>query len=254
MSDESALATTTPSRMAVPTQAPTGIPSTGRLPYVGFRGKKAEKRVDELEAAGVKVNQFYLQDGETIPLEPCDIHLLDATKALVLSDKDTGEILGVTFDNTDENWKAGYRPKMLAVVVARLSNGKGVSYVPATLMLSSEQTKALEAADSLLRGAASNDAAWASRSAKHAASAGIKSPGGRFFVRIRNQVQKTDTGRDKNVGYGSIIPTPETEVDAFNAWAKSEEAPTSRLNAVFAQHDKRVKELRDRADGIYVEE
>lgn len=238
-----AVPVTTESRLAVPTKDPQGT-ENNRLAYIGFRGAKSEKRVDELEAAGVEENTFYLQDGETIPLDPCAIHLLESVKVMVIVDKDTGDIKDATFQDNDTLWKDGYRPKILAVVLARLSNGKSTSWVPATLMLSSGQCKALAAARSLLTGAASRPEEWASRSPRHAASAAITSAGGRFYVQIRNEVEKSESGRNMNVGYGVIIPTPAEEVEALNAFLERERDPRSRLSAVFAIHDKRVEELR----------
>ena len=214
--------------------------------YVGFRGAKAEKNLEALDAAGIKVDQFYLRDrGEVIPLQPCDLHVLHAIKFFTL--EEDGKLLDVAFEDSDDRFDAGYRAVILAVVAVRLGNGQ---FVAATLILRSGQTKALEdalkAIDKKKDGQATTAEGWAARGKAHADSAGARLPGLRFFVRIYS-TREGDTPSSKyNLGHGTIIPTPKDDVERVNTWLANSAA---QIAACFVIYQKRIDEAREKANG-----
>lgn len=218
-----------------------------RLAYVGFRGAKSRKRVEELDAAGVEESQFYLMDGEIIALDPCDLHILDAYKFWSKVD-DEGEAVDVLLeDGGDEAFQEGYRQHVIAAVAIVLGEG---TYVPASLVLRSAQTRALDTALAFLdpaKGGAALDAKkFAARSAKHKEAAKVVFPGGRFRTRIRSKIEPTESGREMNKGYGTVFPTPAEEVNALNAWIAEDRV---RIDAILAQHDTRVAAIKALAAG-----
>lgn len=213
--------------------------------YVGFRGAKAEKNLDAMDAAGIKVDQFYLRDGgEFLPLVPCDLHILSACKLYTL--EDDGKLQGVSFTDSQEQFDQGYRAQILATVGVRLGNGV---FVPATLILRGGQTKALAAAldaiDRKKKGQATDPVAWAARSPKHADSAGAKLPGLRFFVRIYSTREGEGSGK-YNLGHGSIVVTPKDDVAKLNDWIVADGA---RIAAALAVNEKRIADARAYASG-----
>lgn len=219
--------------------------------YVGFRGKKTEKNVEALEAAGIKVNTFYLFDaGIYTPLVPCDLHLLGApTKIYTLTDQDN-VIEDVSYEDTKEQFDAGFRSQIYATVAVPMGDG----FVPATLMLRSGQTNALRDAMKLIEkdGAATDPKKWAAKGGDaFAKSAAVTFPGGRFKVRIRNEY--VEDGK-YNKGHGTILPTPPESVAALNAFVAKGSPSSLKIALAIGHTQSRISNCRKIYEAKRVEE
>lgn len=213
------------------------------LPYVGFRGIKTTKRVDELNAAGIEANDFYLcESGEFLRVKPMELHLLQYIRLYTQQDEE-GEITGVAFQNSDDLFDQKYREHLFCVVaVFQKSNDGKFKFTPATLALRSGQTKALKQAINLLDGPAQSAEAWGGRSANHAIGAKAAVPGGRFRTRIWSTSEKPAVGKQNyNEGHGSTVMPKAEEIDAFNQWLKDD---YTRIAAVIGLNAKRVEEAK----------
>lgn len=244
--DLAALIPASPDAMLAPVHVESNAPEKKFLtvPFVGFRGKKSEKGVEALDAAGIGVDEFYLKHVEPIKLKPFALHVIQYARFYTQQDED-GKITGVSTYTNDDLYEDGYREKIEAVVAVVLSPG---NYMPATLSLRSGHVQALKDAFDLLGtpknpGVATKVEAWAARSAKHKAASAVEFPGGRFRLEIWS-TQETPAGGGKNkynLGHGRTYPTPEAEVAALNAWRKEQ---WTAIQTVMTVYNARVEKLR----------
>jgi hypothetical protein len=219
------------------------------LPYIGFRGVKTTKHVDELRAAGIEPNDFYLcESGEYLPLKPAELHVLQFARLFTQQDDD-GKLIGASFTNSDALYEDGFREHLFVVAAVIQRTDKGPKYTAATLSLRSGQTQALKQTISLLEGPAADPDKWSTRSPNHKVTAAAKVPGGRFKVRIWNTQEKPASGKGQpyNLGHGSVSLPTAAEVEAFNAWVA---ADFPRISKVIGLHNRRVEEARKAANGI----
>ncbi len=221
--------------LASPNHTDTSAPEKRRVsvPYVGFRGKKAEKNLEALDAVGIKVDRtsgngvFYLMDVEPLDIRipgsnAVALHVIQFARFYTLVQG--GKDVAASLENNDDLFNEGYREQIYAIVAAVTAPGK---FTAATLQLHSAQCKALGKAIDMLGepgrpGPAMNAEAWGKRSAAHAKTVDTKIAGFRFRTEIWSTLEapKYGDGEKFNLGEGRVYPTPESEFVALNAWAK----------------------------------
>lgn len=226
--------------LASPVHADSSAPEKRRVsvPYIGFRGKKAEKNLEDLDAAGIKVDKtsgngvFYLQDVEPIDIRipggnSIALHLIQFARFYLLVQG--GKDVAASLENNDDLFAEGYREHVYAVVAAVTGPGK---FTAATLQLHSAQCAALRKAIDMLGepgrpGPAMDPASWAKRSSLHAKAADTKVAGFRFRTEIWSTLEapRSGDGEKYNQGHGRAYPTPEADFIALNKWAAGEGWP-----------------------------
>lgn len=192
-------------------------------PYVGFLGKKSEKNLDALAAAGIQVNEFYLHDVFPVRTHPTKIHLLGSVfRAYTLQDDD-GNVLEVSLKYSKQREDDGFNEQLIAPVAVVLPGKDHSTFVAATLALRGAQAKALKKSMDLFDGAAGKPDQWASYSPAHEAASKSAFPGGRFRATIWSTPTKPVNGgkREYNLGDSAIVPTPAADVSVFDAWVDS---------------------------------
>lgn len=252
MSNESNAIATVPTdaqitALLVPTSSDSAPPSTQyrSIPYVGFRGQKSFKHKEALDAAGVQVNDFYLNDVQPIAIKPFELHILHYGRLYTITD-DEGKISDAIFTRpTDGEYAEGFNDHVLAAVAVVQSTDSGPLFTAATLSLRGAQSKALKLGLELIEGRASDAAKWSSVSPGHAGTAHAAVPGGRFKLAIWNtqELPKNGGTQKYNMGNGRIVMPKKADVDAFNAWIKREFASVASAINVNNARLKKAREL-----------
>jgi hypothetical protein len=184
------------------------------VPYVGFRGKKSFTRIEELDAAGIGIGEFYLNDVQPLAVRPMELHLLNVGRAYTIQDDD-GKVIDARFSYDKEDPDCDdFREHLFAAVLVYQHPG---IFTAATLSLRGAQCKALKLALELLEGRAHDPAKWSTASAGHKATAHARVAGGRFRVGIWNTMEKPQNGGQLyNLGHGRIVMPTAADTDAFN--------------------------------------
>lgn len=205
----------------------TGETSRQKTPFVGLFGSKTKGSAEELKAAGIEVNQFYLYD-EAGPLKvkPFTYHLLKAARYFTDTDSDGNVIETKLTDPYKDDKQTPFREHLMGlVVVVHKSTMGDLILTPATWSARSGVCKAIGKARDLIKsgGAAFDQKAWAARSPAHAISANAKFPGGRFLVTAWGTEEDTVNKKNKfNLGHSSISVTSAEGVAAFNKLVSEE--------------------------------
>lgn len=210
------------------------------VPYVGFRGHKTKDKDKGLETAGIEPLEFYLHSVAPIKLKPFTIHLLPGVATFHTTLDSKGAMQGAAFEDPGGD----FREHVFGVVAVVLGGG---AFIPATISLRSGMTAALKKTKALILGDAANPDLWARLSPKHAKSAAVKFPGGRFQTRIwvtEEQPKGDPDGEPYNLGNSLVNPTPEDEVLALNKWMVDD---LPRIKAVMAYHNVKVAQIRNKA-------
>lgn len=232
----------------------------GGVPYVGFRGEKSKTRIPELEAAGVKTSEFYLNDGEVIKVQPFSLYVLRHA-TFYTEQNNKMQVTNCAFEAPPYGTPTKLRKYSLGVGVVRIPGPTGVTLVPAGFQFRSAQCKAVERPIDLLA-TAKDKAAWASRSPKHAVAAEAVVPGGRFYASIWSTVEEgkyedaEGNLNDFNLGHNTIGYPDAAEVAAFNKFVTEgfdKASPNVKLLSVLAQFEGRVDLLRRKARGENVQ-
>lgn len=193
-----------------------------KTPWIGLFSTKTNAGKDNLLAAGVEVNQFYVHDAAgPLKVKPFRYFLLKANRYYTKLDKAGKTVEAGYTDPQNGQRNSPFKETLVALVlvVSQDTMGKTV-LIPATWVARSGLCKALSRAIELAgpNGAAVDKNAWASRSAAHAIASNARFPGGRFITTAWASLETTQDGaNDFNLGHSSIgVPTPE-QVQAFNA-------------------------------------
>lgn len=217
------------------------------VPYVGFRGKKSEKGVESLDAAGIVVDKatgngvFYLQDVDPIKVSPFRLHLLQYTRLYTTYD-DNMNIVSVKDTITEDDFRLGYRNHIFGVCLVIVEPGH---YVAATIQLRGPNSQALKDAINRLDGPAADTERWSRLSPAHAESARVPFPGGRFVTEIWSTLETPRGGGPKfNLGHGRCYPTPADMIDPLIRFVESNEAS---IKAAFDKYDSTINHLRSLA-------
>lgn len=230
------------------------------VPYITARGKKAEKNLEALDAAGIKVDRntgnavFYLMDVEPIDIRTpgknsIGLHLIQYARLYTLTDN-VGKIVEASAVNTDEMFGDGFREHIFAVVAAVTGSGL---FKAATLQLQSAQCNALRQTLALIGepgrpGRAMKPDEWGRSSPAHAKTADLncKVPGFRFRTEIWSVLTQPKSGQGEkfNEGHGAVSPTPEADFIALNKWAvdawPSIQVATAKYNKMVAEARRRI--------------
>lgn len=224
----------------VPT-AQKAMPATGGpAPFVAFRGSKTLKNLDDLEAAGIDVNMFYLVDGQPWKIDPMSLHLLTYKKYYTAMDNDT-------FELTDANWddQGGLLDEHIEalVLVVRPNGDNPSAFTPARLTLRKGQAAALRLAINVYNGSAQSPSDLLSLGDEYKACANCPVIGGRFRVTIRSESKMPKVGRNPyNLGIGRVSATPAKDVTALVAFAHSP-AGIAAINHVGASFASRCEDI-----------
>jgi hypothetical protein len=251
--------TFSPSDLLKPTHGDAAAPdrSFASVPYVGFLGKKSEKNVEAIKAAGIQVNDFYLMAGAAGPVrvKPFGVHILGQTfRAFTLQD-DEGKLIDAALKYDKRRDDEGYQEHIFAVVAVALpadAADKPSTFVAATLTLRGAQAKALKKSLDLLGtadkpGVVMNPAKWSAFGEAHKIASASKWPGGRFRANILSTpTVPVNGGRPYNLGDSVTFPTPRIDVAAFDAWVESD---WSSIEQVLQAHERRVQVIRKKALG-----
>ena len=214
----------------------------GGIPYIGHYGAKTNRETSaRLDAAGIELYEFYLNDGlEPLKVKPFSMHLLSLGRFYTKQDQEQN-LTAVKLKSDDATFKDGFREHLYVLAAVRLGGGV---YVPAVGTFRGGLADAFRKADELVK-IAGNDKAWSVRSPAHAASVipgGKQHPGARVILNIWADSEKTQDGKnDFNMGYGSTRPTPSDEAVLFQQWFESQMPSIQRVAGIFAQ---RVEEAR----------
>lgn len=199
-----------------------GQPVRTKTPWIGLFGQATKGGRENLLAAGVEVNQFYLHDvAGPLKVKPFKYHLLKANRYYTKLNKD-GRVIGADIVDPEKpkGKQSTYKEALVALVlvVTRSTMGQ-VELIPATWAVRSGVCKALGKAIELTGkdGLANDPAKWGARSAQHAIAAQARFAGGRFNATAWATAEPTADGENEyNLGHSQIgLPSPE-EVAAFN--------------------------------------
>ncbi len=225
------LVPSSPDAMLAPTSTDSAPPERRnalQAPYVAFRGKKSEARVEALNDLGINVSRegngaFYLMDVTPIKLSDdgsARIHLIQYKRIFTIQD-DSGKPTHASLDPGPNGFDDGYREALYGVVAVVLEPGK---FVAATIQLRGPMVNALNDSIKLLGtaerpGAAMNPLTFAARGPAWAKAANASFPGGRFRTIIKSTLEAPKgPGQKFNQGHGVVVPTPEGEIEALNKW------------------------------------
>lgn len=192
-----------------------------KTPWIGFFSVKTNAGKDNLLAAGVEVNQFYVHDvAGPLKIKPFKYHLLKASRYYTKTDK-TGKVIEAAYNDPDKgNPQGKFREQLVALVLVSYKGTMGeVILIPATWSVRGGLCKALNKAIELTspNGAAVDQSKWAARSTQHAVAAQARFPGGRFSVSAWGSSEpRQDREYDYNLGHSQIGVTTPEEVKAFN--------------------------------------
>ena len=223
----------------IPQQA---VPSQGGGggAYVAFYGKKSEKNLEDLAAAGITEGTFYLMDGQPRKVEPFQLHLLQYFKAYTKQNLDTGELLEAAYTedgSLDEHIEA------LVLVVLPTDKDSPSVFVPANLRLRKAQAAALRPAINLYEGTAKSPKDLLAWGPEYRFGAECPIIGGRFRTQIRSELTMPRQGKNMyNLGKGVVLPTPEKDVKPLETYVRGVGAP--RLLAAAKAFDSRVANIK----------
>lgn len=200
---------------------------SGRLGRVSFFSSYAKgDRPKVLEAAGVKLGQFYLQDAFGVtPRDPFRIFVTPARFSCYATFDNKGKVV-----DTRAKIKGGWQPDRskgdkfkdytIALVLVPLTDD---SVTAAFLDTTSGVERIWRPIGDAIQAARNTDA-LASRSPAFAAAAKAMLPEGRFLAHISTfeEPSKGDPKSKTVIGQAQIVPTPAKLVVSFNDYVTSE--------------------------------
>lgn len=192
------------------------------VPWIGYRSNKSKSRVDELNAAGVVENAFYLYGAAgVVAPKPFYIHLVASYHFYSLTDDDNN-ILEVSPVLNQELRKRKFSDHLYGLALVRLP-GATPMFRAATFSQRSAMTRAFDAIRSILASFEKDKEGreWKANGAAHTTAFTLaKWPTFAVRAKIWGKLQPPSQpgGREYNLGLSSIEPTPADDVKALNRY------------------------------------
>lgn len=187
--------------------------------WVGYRSPKTKSKLDELQAAGVAENAFYLYDNGVIAPKPFYVHLISSYKFYSKVDNENN-VLAVSNVINSELKAQKFAEHLLAVVLVRLP-GATPYFKAATFSQRSGMTRALNRLREIMGEFEKDKTAreWKVRGTQHAAAFdAAKWPAFAVRAKLWGKVEVSNDGNEYNVGVSQADPTPLDDVAALNRY------------------------------------
>lgn len=186
------------------------------LAYVGFRGASAKSKLEELVAAGIGVNEFYLGDIAGLTrVKPFECHLL--LSAIFGTHIDNSgavdDIVPVVPKIGEPLYDDKYRKHIIGLVAVAV----GDDLVLAQFAQRNSMVDGFERGRQLLtqpKGEALSAEGWRRRGALHAKTVDLP-PMFRFRLRLWGSTVPLDGGNNMNQSHSQIVVTPESSFAAI---------------------------------------